>query len=251
MKNIILIFSVILLPITLALANQNGEEQDSLKTYKNTIRLNISNPALFGGKNYVLGYERVLNSHQSFSVNAGTLNLPKFSLTGDSSIVLHDEVKDKGFSIALDYRFYLASENKYQAPRGIYLGPYYAFHYYTRYNHWTIPGSSGDMEVSTDTRLIMNFIGVQLGYQFVIRNRFTVDMVLMGPGRWFYNVQPTISTNLSTEDEALLLDKLYDQLIETLPGGNYLIDDNQITIKNNVSSSSFGFRYLINVGYRF
>lgn len=251
MKTIQLIFFTIFLGLISNPVMASDSDTDSTSNYKNTIRLNITNPALFGGKNYILGYERVVNTHQSFSVNAGSLDLPKFNLAGDSSIVLNDQVDDKGFSVALDYRFYLASENKYQAPRGVYLGPYYAFHYFSRYNHWTITGSSGDLEVSTDTRLIMNFIGVQLGYQFVIRKRFTVDMVLMGPGRWFYNVRPTISTNLSTEDEALLLDKLYDQLIEALPGGNYLIDDNQITIKNNVSASSFGFRYLINVGFRF
>ncbi len=251
MKKTHLIFCTIFLGLFLNAVIASDSDTDSTSNYKNTIRLNITNPLLFGDRNYILGYERVIKDYQTISVNAGQLDLPQFSLINDNDLVLHDEVKDKGFSIALDYRFYLRSENKHKAPRGIYLGPYYSFHYFMRNNHWTLNTTNGSTEVSTDTRLIMNFVGAQLGYQFILYNRFTIDLVLMGPGRWFYNVRPTISTTLSPEDEALLLEEIYDQLIEKLPGGNYLIDDNQITIKNNVSSSSFGFRYLINVGFRF
>ena len=44
--------------------------QDSIpekKNLKNTIRINLTNPMIFGTDCYMFGYERTIGNHQSFS----------------------------------------------------------------------------------------------------------------------------------------------------------------------------------------
>ena len=50
-----------------------------------------------------------------------------------------DSIKDitksnnsKGFHLSLDYRFYLSKENKYNAPHGVYIGPYATYNTFNR-----------------------------------------------------------------------------------------------------------------------
>ena len=132
---------------------------------KNTIRLNLTNPIIFGERSLIMGYERTIGEHQSFSINAGLATLPKFNLINiedDSLIQLNKSSKDKGFNITGDYRFYLASENKHRAPRGIYIGPYASHVFMGRENTWNLNTESFQGEVKTDFRFNMTAIGAQL-----------------------------------------------------------------------------------------
>jgi len=44
---------------------------DFIPDYRNIIRVNLSNQMLFGIRNNVVGYERILKHNQSISVNMG------------------------------------------------------------------------------------------------------------------------------------------------------------------------------------
>ena len=90
--------------------------------YKNTVRFNITNPLIFGGQSLIFGYERMIKDYQSFSINLGTASYPALVYDRSDTILLLNRTnyKDRGFHISGDYRFYLESENKYPAPRGIY-----------------------------------------------------------------------------------------------------------------------------------
>src|SRR6185436_5977087 len=92
--------------------------------YKNIIRYNLSGALLFGADSYIiLGYERVISPHQSFSINIGRASLPKLvSISTDS--FNSQKSKRSGFNFSADYRFYLAKENKFETPHGFYIGPY-------------------------------------------------------------------------------------------------------------------------------
>jgi hypothetical protein len=224
---------------------------DSVKTYKNTVRINISNPMLFGEKNYIIGYERVFKNNQSITANVGRISFPGITQVEDSTFSPDLESKDKGFGFAIDYRFYLLKENKYKAPRGVYVGPYYSYNYFTRENTWTLNTADYSGKLKTDMRLNANLVGVQLGYQFVFWNRLAVDLVMMGPGWWFYNINATLSTDLSPADETLLFDKINDFIDEKLPGNDLIINPGIIDKKGSNSTSSSGFRYIVHIGFRF
>jgi len=231
-----------------------GQEKDSVKVYKdlkNSVRINLTNPMIFGNKFNVIGYERVIKDYQTFSVGIGRFSFPEFSIIDRDSLRLDRDVSDKGFNISLDYRFYLQKENRHKAPRGVYIGPFYSYNYFSRENHWELNTTSftGDL----DTRMIMNMhsIGFQLGYQFIFWNRVTLDLILVGPAVWFFSLKTDVSTSLSPDDESLLFEKLNDALHEKFPNSTMVIDGGSFKKNGSTTTKSFGYRYMFNIGFRF
>jgi hypothetical protein len=245
---------LLLLVACIAFPPCSGQEKDSVKVYKNlknTIRINLTNPMIFGDKFNVLGYERVINDYQTASIGIGRFSFPKFSLIDRDSLRLDRNVTDKGFNLSFDYRFYLQKENRHKAPRGVYIGPFYAYNYFSRENHWELNTASLSTNVDTKTIMNMNAIGFQLGYQFIFWNRVTLDMILVGPAYWFFNVKTEVSTSLSAEDEKLLFETLNDALHDKFPDSKLVIDDGSFSKKGSFRTKTFGYRYMFNLGIRF
>lgn len=226
-------------------------QKDTVKTYKNTIRINITNPMLFSPKCNIIGYERVIKDYQTASVNVGRFFLPKFTEFDNDSIGISEQFHDKGFNFSLDYRFYLQKENKYVAPRGIYLGPYYGFNYFSRDLTWDLNTSNYTGEVENGLGLMANLVGLQMGYQFVLWNRMSIDLILMGPGVWFFNLKSDFNTSLTDEDESDLLEELNNMLKEKFPGSDFVIKGKDFEAKKITHTSVMGYRYMINLGFRF
>jgi hypothetical protein len=227
-------------------------QSDTAKHFKNTIRYNISNPMLFGWKYNVFGYERVIKEHQTASITFGRIAFPRLAeMDFIDSIGIQEQQNDKGLNFSLDYRFYLKNENKHGAPRGVYIGPYYSFNRFSRDLLWDINTSNFTGSVNTNIKLTGNFIGAQLGYQFILWDRLSIDMILMGPGKWFFNMKTTFDTSLSDEDETLLLEKLNEKFKEKFPGSNFVFTGGGFEAKKSANTSATGFRYMINIGFRF
>jgi hypothetical protein len=242
--------TVLLVIITISASYTYGQA-DTAKHFRNTIKYNITNPMLFGWKFNVIGYERVIMEHQTASITMGRVAFPRLSGDYADEIGITDQQDDKGFNFSLDYRFYLRKENKYGAPRGVYIGPYYAYNHFTRELIWNLNTSSFTGTVNTDINLSANFIGAQLGYQFILWNRLTIDMILMGPGQWFFNMKTDFSTSLSAADETLLLEKLNEKFKEKFPGSEFIFRGEGFNAEKSSSTQATGIRYLINIGFRF
>jgi hypothetical protein len=251
MKNI-LKASMLMLAIYFCYSPIYGQEnKDSIKMLKNTIRINITSPMLFGDKYNVIGYERVVGPHQTFSVNMGRFSFPKFVDPNLDSLKLGRNSTDKGFTVAFDYRFYLRKENKNPAPRGVFIGPYYTFNSFDRTNSWIMDTQNGSESLNTNLHLNMNMVGGQLGYQFIIKNRFAIDMIVMGPGIWFYNIRTEVTTSLSAEDQEKVLEKINEMLADKLPGHEILINTGDLQKTGSFTTQTAGFRYLVHLGFRF
>jgi len=248
---------ITLLSGTSILAQDTISMKESVKEErirKNTIRINVTNPMIFGDRSWILGYERTIGERQSFSLNVGRLSLPKFDLVdiADDSIVdLIKESKDRGYLFTGDYRFYLASENKYRAPRGLYIGPFASYAFMGRENTWNINTESFVGEVNTDFKFSMTAIGAQLGYQFVLWKRVALDFVLLGPSVAWYSLSATLNTTFDPDDEALIYEKINEILSEKFPGYTFVVDDIDFKTSGTTNTQSFGFRYTIHLGYRF
>ncbi len=225
------------------------------KNYKNTIRLNITNPLIFGDKSLVIGYERIIDHHRSFSINFGRSELPEFGLfnpaTDDPDAKLTKNSKGHGFNTTADFRFYLSAENKYAAPHGIYLAPYIAYASMGRKNTWTLNTTNFQGPVVTDFNLNFLAVGGELGYQFVVWKRWTLDFILIGPSVATYKLKATIDTNLSPDGESLLFQKISDALAEKFPGYTFAIDDAEFVKTGTSDLIGPSFRYVIHVGFRF
>jgi hypothetical protein len=226
-------------------------QQDT--SYKNTVRFNITNPMIFGNKAVILGYERVLKNNKTFSVNVGRAYYPKLvgHVADSAAISLNSSYKDKGLNLSADYRIYLKKENRYAAPRGVYIGPYYSYNYFNRVNSWTLNTEDFQGDLETDLTMNIHTAGIELGYQFVFWNRISLDMILLGPGVSYYSIKAKLDTSLSPEDESKFFEELNNFLSDKIPGYDQVIDDVEFKTKGSVKTTSLGFRYMIMIGYRF
>jgi hypothetical protein len=230
--------------------NSNAQKDSA---YKNTVRFNLTNPLIFGNRSLQLGYERLIGTNQSFSINVGIASFPLFTFSNTDTTIglLSKDYEDRGFHISGDYRFYLKRENKYPAPRGIYIGPFYSYNYFNRTNNWSINSDTYQGELQSEMTLSIHTLGVELGYQFVFWNRLSVDLLLMGPGIGIYGLDARLNTTLSPEDEDAFFEALNSILSEKIPGYDRVIGSGEFKKTGSVRTTSIGFRYMVMIGFRF
>lgn len=226
---------------------QNSKPEKKVR--KNSILINISNPMLISSSFQMIGYERILPNNQSFTVNLGTFSIPKFIGSLSDSLGLNKNYKDKGFHFSADYRFYLKKENKYSAPRGVYLAPYYTYNHLNRENSWNVEGKID--EVYTNLKFNIHTIGAELGYQFIFWDRVALDLILLGPGFGFYSVKAEVGTTLDPDIERELFQKLNEILADRIPGYDKIIEPGEFRKDGTYNTEGIGFRYVVRVGYRF
>lgn len=254
-KNLFIFAFVFVLSASKFNAQTSDSIANSSKEFKNTIRFNVTNPLIFGGRSLIFGYERILKNNKSFSINIGQAALPNLE-NGFS-----DEFREKtvlsqgGFHISGDYRFYLSKLNKYSAPRGVYIGPYYSYNRFNKGHDWeyTEEGTSTTKLINSDLSLKIQQIGFELGYQFVFWKRFSVDLILLGPGIAGYKVKAEVGGNITDEERQLFLEKLNQALKDKFPGYSGSVGDGNGEFEKTGyrSTTSLGYRYMINIGYRF
>jgi hypothetical protein len=202
----------------------------------------------------IFGYERTLGKNNSICIDVGQLTLPKLlpnSINVSDSITLESNSTEKGYHISLDYRFYLKHENQNDAPRGVYLAPYFSYNYFKRTNTWDLNTTNFNGQLSTDFSIAITTLGGQFGYQFVLWRRLAIDLVLLGPGIAKYSIKTKLSTTLDADDETELFTKINDALADKIPGYSLVIDDEEYEKTGSNSTTSIGFRYLIHLGFRF
>lgn len=242
---------VFLLGLPFAADAQSAAPRDTMPPHKNVVRVNITYPLLFGGNNFVLGYERVVKPHQSFSVNFGFTNLPKIKSFDLDSLSAGSESKTTGFNISADYRFYLKKENKFLAPRGIYIGPYAFYYNFKRESDLNFQNDGIVKGLDSEMKLDIYGGGVELGYQFLFWKRVTLDLVLIGPGIASYSFKASVDGDIDEDDLSDVQDELKAWIEEKFPGSDIVWGDQSLDAKGSVRTTSVGFRYLIHVGFNF
>ena len=223
-------------------------------TKKNIVRYNISQPVLVGFENAIIfGYERMLKPNRSISVNLGAMSLPKFGAIVTEDFEMTKNLSNEGINFSVDYRFYLDKLNKFNGPRGVYIGPYYSFNNWKRKNSWDYLGA-GEVEktAKTDAILNINMVGFELGYQFIFWDRLAIDLVLIGPGVGWYALDAKASgTGLTEEEKEKLQEAILEVIEEKFPGLDYSLDDDKLESDGTLRQTTLGFRYLIHIGYTF
>lgn len=156
----------------------------------------------------------------------------------------------RGFKLGIEYRFYLQKENRYNPPHGIYIGPYLAFHNFHNTRHLEVNnnGTLEEAELSLDINILNP--GVQVGYQFLIKNRWTIDLVFIGPSLSNYRAKAKLDGNFSFDGDQITDDVLL-ALMDRFPILDELITDQEATVDGRLNTWAMGFRYQIHVGYHF
>ncbi|TMI64675.1 MAG: hypothetical protein E6H07_01825 [Bacteroidetes bacterium] len=249
MKKVILSV-IIFLGIQQAVNAQETKKEH--KEFKNSIHFNLTNPFIFSSRSLVFGYERVLNNKRSFSVNFGLTGFPTLDIIDTDSLQENSVIDSRGFNFSADYRFYLADKNKYSAPRGLYIGPYYSYNLFGRNFSWLLKSTSGsNLLVESDLSLNVHTIGFEMGYQFVLWDRLTLDMLMIGPGIGSYSLKASLGTNLSGADKEKFFELLNDALAEKFPGYGFVIDEGNFKRTGTDKTTTWGYRYMVQVGFRF
>jgi hypothetical protein len=235
-----------------AQVGNTADGPDAMPDRKNIVRLSLTQPLLFGTRNVVVGYERIVKPYQSFSINAGVTSLPKLVSVDLDSFGITSDSYAYGFNVSADYRFYLQKENKFAAPRGIYIGPYAYYYEVNRENDWDFNTAGGVIkDVASSQKLSIYGAGFQLGYQFVFWKRLALDLVLVGPGLSRYSFEAKVDGDLSLDEKTELAEALRALIEEKYPGIDFVWGDKEVNANGRVNTTSFGYRYLIHVGFLF
>ena len=246
-KLFVLVLAFVLGTGSLAIAQQ---DKDST-VRKNTIKLDLTSYGLYRNA-AMFSYERVAknNPNQTWSVTAGYQQFPALGGTGMGSINVKKESKAAGFKLGGEYRFYLAKENKYKAPRGVYIGPYTSFHRYSNSRSLEVNNNGLIEYADLKTDIAIFNIGFQLGYQFVLNNRWTIDMVLIGPSVSNYSLRSTMDGNYTFNADDVT-NEVLKALMNKFPAFEQLISESEFVTNGRASSWGLGYRYQFHLGYHF
>jgi len=238
--------------LTLNVAAQKSDSTRRTKQLKNVIKVNLSSTLLYKNSP-LIEYERVIRKNQTASLQAGLVSLPFSSGFISDALQMKSSVEKKGYTLTLDYRFYLPKENRNPAPHGVYIGPYASYYHFNNENNMSIKDSNDDIQdVILKSNLNITNIGFQLGYQFVLWKRMTIDCILFGPSVSNYNVKMQLTgDDLSAIDVDESLQEIIQELASKYPGLGSLLDSELVEFKGRSSSWSGGFRYSLHVGFRF
>ncbi len=217
-------------------------QSDSLSYRPNLIKINFTTRLLYPVA-YVATYERVIKPYQSFSITGGYLELFGTGLL--SGIKAQGTGSNGGFTLGGDYRFYMKHENKFKAPHGLYWGPFVG--YYSFNKSWNLSNSVSGNAATLKSELEILNIGVQLGYQVVLKDRWAFDFIFLGPSLSNYAFKMDLNGNFTPDEE----NEVVQGILDKFPLLGDLVDGKTISTHGRSSSWAPGYRFTIQVGYKF
>ncbi len=101
------------------------------------------------------------------------------------------------------------------------------------------------------TKLSVLNLGFQLGYQFVLNDRWTIDLVFIGPSVSRYTSDMKLDGNFTPDEGDDHANAIVDRLLDAFPMLDELVEEKQINAHGKTSSMSYGYRYQASFGYHF
>ncbi|HKK81781.1 MAG TPA: DUF3575 domain-containing protein [Prolixibacteraceae bacterium] len=165
---------------------------------ENIIKLDLSG---IGIGSYALNYERQITDNNTINIKAGYWNMNAMFFNSDNafgSLIDYFDTGDgislenirSGFHTSVDYRFYAKTSNEFE---GVYFAPYLRY--------WEQNFDMSDFvrghEFDVDTKLSSMGFGIQMGYQWVIKEKFIVDWYFVGLGLERYRLKGDYITDQS------------------------------------------------------
>ncbi|MBX7108535.1 MAG: hypothetical protein K1X61_07815 [Chitinophagales bacterium] len=232
---------------------QNSKPDSTQKLqYPNNIKLSLTSNVTFA-PSAIFTYERSLREFQTVSLKAGYITFPQLLKTRDpDSINFESGIKRSGYTVGADYRFYFKKENEYAAPHGLYWGPFIDFSSFTNKRSVSFPDTSfatGTLEFTGKLKILQ--AGINMGYQFVIRDRLTIDMNLFGPALALYGAVLSLDGQFDVNQENEYLQDLYEYLVDNIPVVGELADTGEVDTNGRANLFFAGFRYSVSAGFRF
>jgi len=217
--------------------------------YPNIVKIN-SLALVFN--NLSLLYERGIIPRVSAGIGVGYKYAgaaPKLLTVENSTIgVQYDKIK--GFTITPEARYYIKSCDPGKL-EGFYAGLYLRYTGYTAGADFEyIPEDNLPEYYNSDIALREFGVGIQLGYQLIIKERFSIDFLFLGPRFSSYHFNCEFDQEPSQE----FLDDLSDYLNEVVDrfGLDYNIDiQKEGEAKANTTFSFTNVRFGLSLGFAF
>jgi len=76
-------------------------------------------------------------------------------------------------------------------------------------------------------------------------------MVLIGPGYAHYDLKTKVKSNLTEEEREQLMEAVQEVIQERFPGSNLIIDGDEFRANGGFRTWSIGYRYIVQIGFRF
>lgn len=243
--------AIFILLIMISALGFSQDDTAQAKERKNIIRWNLTPMAVIGPKSLVFGYQRVLPKDRSFSLNVGYMELRPFVNREGAEIKVFDQRNRGGLDITADFRFYFKNRNKLPTPDGLYWGPFASFYnlHFEGKSNVVLDGVPNTIGINTNVN--MYSLGVQLGYQFIIKKRFSVDLILLGPSYTHYDFTMDFDAAVAIDPDSQFYQDFQELLSTLVPGSETILDGVEFNQSGRVKLNSFGFRYGIQVGYVF
>lgn len=226
--------------------------QTASRDFKNSVKFNVSNMLLYDNS-YQFSYERIIKENQSLNFVVGYQEFPLITVDLGDNNNFSKNSNRSGFSVGADYRFYLGSINKYSAPRGVYLAPFVSFFQFKtdRDIQHINPNTGAVSNANLSSKFNLTNIGGELGYQFVLWDRFVIDCVLFGPSLTRYKFNAKLDGSIPGIEDNEVYQKVIEAIKNKFPGLDGITGDEGIEKKGVQSITAIGFRYNISIGYRF
>ncbi len=212
--------------------------------------VSIGVPGLVIG-NVNLGYERVVSEKTSLALHLGILiprEVPAYiSDEFDDGGELLDEFDNKlgGMSAALEYRLYTGDKG---APRGFYAAPFVRMNNYS----FTIGTEYDQTSAELKARLFSIGAGVQLGAQWLIDDKVSLDLYFLGLGVNNHTFSFELASNDPNADfQAFEGEIRADLAEEPLLKGKVKVESGDDYVKASASTLSLGIRGGFTIGYAF
>ncbi len=217
--------------------------------YPNIVKVNSLALAF---NNISLIYERGIIPRVSAGIGVGYKYkgaAPSF-LNLDNSLIRLQIDDIKGFSITPEAKYYLRACDPGKL-EGFYAGLYFRYtHYNTGADFRYLPQNNSQENYNASLAMNEFGVGIQLGYQIIIKERFSIDFLFIGPRysscKLGYEFDPAPSQEF--------LDDLSDALNEVVDrlGFDYNVDIRSEGLGKASSSFSFAnMRFGISLGYTF
>lgn len=230
------------------LNTSQAQDSTDVSLRRNTLKIDLTGNLLYKNT-YHLSFERVIKENQSFVLSAGYQEFPRLTNLGQNVDGKKEDDRG-GYKVGGEYRFYLRKENKFAAPRGVYIGPYFTALGFKSDRAIVYSGSDVPEEANLNSRANILSIGGQLGYQFVFNDRWTLDLVLIGPSFSRYNFKVKLDGDFEF-DAGDVENEILQAILEKYPLLTDLLNEKELDSSGTLDTWAFGYKYQFLVGYRF
>lgn len=241
-------FIITLICFSLLQGLVQAQDTTAFAQRRNTIKLDLTGNLIYSNS-FSLSYERLFKQNQSLVLTAGIQEFPEIIKFGENVEGKREEARS-GHKFGAEYRFYLQKENKFSAPRGVYIGPYVTALGFKSDRKIVYSGTDVPEEADLKSRLNILSVGAQLGYQFVFNDRWTLDLVLIGPSYSRYNFQTQLKGDFEFDAEDVQNEILL-ALIDKFPLLEDLLNEKELDSTGTLDTWALGYKYQFLIGYRF